>query len=398
MKPIYSPNSAAQAIADLSRQGLSQLRAGQGSAARDTFGRWVSADPLSADALLGLAHANRMLGLHDPALDAVDRSLALQPRHLGALVLKGDLLDSVGQATAASFYQAVLKCAEQLTPLPLEWRDLVGYARNKCAQYAERFEQKLRTHIDSVAGPKGPPSARFSQSLDLLTGRSQFYRSAPVLYMFPELPTVQFFSREEFPWLSQLEAATDAIRAELLGLMEHEDTFRPYLESDPSRPSLNQEALLNNPDWGASFLWKNGLRIPEIADRCPRTEAALSQIPLVQVPGRSPSVLFSLLRPKAHIPAHHGFVNTRLIVHLPLIAPQGCRFRVGNQTREWEEGKAWVFDDTIEHEAWNLSDQTRVVLLFEVWRPELTPAERRYVSALFESIQQQRGGTDNWGI
>ena len=180
--------------------------------------------------------------------------------------------------------------------------------------------------------------------------------------------------------------------------MSETEVFRPYLESDPSRPALNKVGLLDSLDWSACFLWKNGQRVAAIADRCPATESALALVPVVHVPGRSPSVLFSLMRPGAHIPAHHGFVNTRLIAHLPLVVPPGCRFRVGNETRDWVEGRAWLFDDTIEHEAWNPSGQTRVVLLFEVWRPEFTASERAYVSALFESIEQQRGGMGEWGI
>jgi len=126
--------------------------------------------------------------------------------------------------------------------------------------------------------------------------------------------------------------------------------------------------------------------------------AALQALPLPRIPGRSPNILFSQLRPGAHIPPHHGFVNTRLIVHLPLVAPPGCVFRVGNETRTWAYGKAWAFDDTIEHEAWNTSDQTRVVLLFEVWRPELTAQERALVGSLFEAIGRHQGGQQDWGI
>jgi aspartyl/asparaginyl beta-hydroxylase (cupin superfamily) len=124
--------------------------------------------------------------------------------------------------------------------------------------------------------------------------------------------------------------------------------------------------------------------------------AALRDAPLTRVPGRSPNVLFSQLRPGARIPPHHGFVNTRLIVHLPLVVPSGCAFRVGNETRAWVEGRAWLFDDTIEHEAWNESDRTRVILLFETWRPELTGAERAQVTALFQAIDRVHGRGADW--
>ena len=119
---------------------------------------------------------------------------------------------------------------------------------------------------------------------------------------------------------------------------------------------------------------------------------------MCRVANRSPSVLFSLLRPGAHIPAHTGMVNTRLIGHLPLIVPPGCEFRVGNEMRPWVEGKAWMFDDTIEHEAWNRSGETRVILLFEIWRPELTPAERALVDAMFAAIDAHSGQKPKWEI
>ena len=138
--------------------------------------------------------------------------------------------------------------------------------------------------------------------------------------------------------------------------------------------------MTDNPDWSAFYLWKDGELVTENAARCPQTMKRLDDIPLARTKNRSPSVLFSLLRPGARIPPHSGLVNTRLICHLPLIVPQDCGFRVGNDTRTPIEGKAWVFDDTMEHEAWNRSDRTRVILLFEIWRPEFTEEERGLVA------------------
>ena len=138
--------------------------------------------------------------------------------------------------------------------------------------------------------------------------------------------------------------------------------------------------------------------VADNAARCPRTLAALEAVPLARLPNRSPTVLFSQLRPGAHIPPHHGMVNTRLICHLPVIVPGRCRFRVGNDVREWQAGRAWVFDDTIEHEAWNDSDRTRVVLLFDVERPELDEQERAYVRAMFEAIDAYSGTPPAWDV
>jgi aspartyl/asparaginyl beta-hydroxylase (cupin superfamily) len=109
-------------------------------------------------------------------------------------------------------------------------------------------------------------------------------------------------------------------------------------------------------------------------------------------------VLFSLLRPGAHIPPHNGLINTRLIGHLPLIVPGQCRLRVGNETRDWRQGKVWLFDDTIEHEAWNDSNETRVILLFEIHRPDITEVEHQFIGQVFEALDAHSGQTPEWEI
>ena len=101
--------------------------------------------------------------------------------------------------------------------------------------------------------------------------------------------------------------------------------------------------------------------------------------------------MFSILDAHTRIPPHVGVNNARLIAHLPLIVPPGCGFRVGAETRQWEPGKAFVFDDTIEHEAWNTSDQPRAVLILDIWNPYLSPAERDMVSALTAGVGEFYG-------
>jgi aspartyl/asparaginyl beta-hydroxylase (cupin superfamily) len=92
--------------------------------------------------------------------------------------------------------------------------------------------------------------------------------------------------------------------------------------------------------------------------------------------------MFSALAPHTQIPPHHGETNARIVVHLPLVVPEGCRYRVGFDECEWEVGKILAFDDTLEHEARNDSDQLRVVMIFDVWNPLLAAAERDLVKAM----------------
>jgi aspartyl/asparaginyl beta-hydroxylase (cupin superfamily) len=108
----------------------------------------------------------------------------------------------------------------------------------------------------------------------------------------------------------------------------------------------------------------------------------LNDLPLAHQQSFGPTVMFSRLDPHTVIPAHTGSSNVRLIAHLPLVLPGPARFRVGNETRPWKLGEGWVFDDTIEHEAWNDADEARIVLIFDVWNPFLSDQERDLVTQL----------------
>jgi len=125
--------------------------------------------------------------------------------------------------------------------------------------------------------------------------------------------------------------------------------------------------------------------------------AALAKAPIPVIAGRSPMALWSRLSPGTHIKPHHGMLNTRLIVHVPLITSPGCGLRVGNETREWRLGEPLIFDDSFEHEAWNRGTSDRVILLFEIWRPEIDEQERAALVRLFEAIDAYQGVTRDQG-
>jgi hypothetical protein len=380
-------------LRQLTEGGVAALNAGDWRRARELFERLATAGPPSAPAWLGLAYACR--GLKDDAalLAAIDKALALDPANLRALILKADHCDATGDARAASsYYVHALKAAPPDDQLPPDLRSELTRAQAVVERHAAQIESGVRQRLAGEGF--GSSNSRVAESVDILFGKKAIYVQRPRYYYFPGLPQIQFYGRAEFPWLARLEAATAQIRAELVEVMKQDAAaFKPYIQSDPRRPQKSQDGMTDNPDWSAFYLWRNGEVVAENAARCPRTMSALADLPLARIRSRSPSALFSLLRPGAKIPPHNGFVNTRLICHLPLIVPGGCEFRVGNETREWVEGQAWLFDDTIEHEAVNRSDHTRVVLLFEVWRPELSDEERRGVAAMFEAIDAQGGGT-----
>ena len=329
---------------------------------------------------------------------ALDRQLAAEPRNVRALIQRADLYAAGGDArSASSFYLTAIRSAPA-TGVPRELASELARAKAACERYAIEYRDYLLRSLATKGFDSGRSSARFSQSVDLILGQKRIYLQQPKYYYFPGLPQVQFYERSLFPWFDDVEAALPDIRAELDAILDEPGAFAPYVQGHANRPKKEELGMLNNPAWSAYYLWKNGEPVAENAARFPKTLHALRNVPLAHVPNRSPSILFSLLRPGAHIPPHNGLVNTRLICHLPVIVPGKCRFRVGNETRDWVEGKGWAFDDSIEHEAWNGSDRTRVILLFDVWRPELTEEERRLVVSLFEAIDAHAGRKPDWEI
>lgn len=381
-----------------SQAGMTALQSGNPPLARQHFERIVGSGEAGA-------HHWVFLGLACKAMDdtagleqALDRALAMDPHNLSALIMKGDFLVSQKNVRSATQFYGVAVALASRMELP----EAMASEVRRAAEARDRINAHIAAHLRAELAAAGyderSSSDRFTQSLDILTGRRQPYFQQPRAYFFPELPQVQFYPRADFPWLDAVEAATGDIAAELAEILRGDDEFVPYIQPDPSSPSSTDHRLLNSPDWGAFYLWKNGEPVTGHVERCPKTMAALEGVPLARIAARTPSILFSLLRPGAHIEPHTGFLNTRLICHLPLVVPDGCVFRVGNETRQWVKGKAWVFDDTIEHEAWNTGHEPRVVLIFDVWRPELSEEERVLVARLMEAVDSYSGGEAvQWG-
>jgi aspartate beta-hydroxylase len=381
------------------RAAMSCLRAGNASQARALFARALEAGATGDAALLGMAYACRALGDSHGKIAAIERLLSTEPRNPRALIMKADHLAELGDArSATAYYSAALKSAPPPNQTPPDLAQELQRARAVCDRYAAQYQDYILGRLAAQGFDPARSSRRFAESLDIVLGKKRIYLQEPKYYYFPGLPQIQFYDREAFPWLAEVEAATDDVRAELLEVLNEPDAFAPYVQGRSNRPRKEEAGMLDNPAWSAFYLWKDGAPVRENAARCPRTMEALRSAPLARVPNRSPSILFSLLRPGAHIPPHNGLVNTRLICHLPLIAPDNCRFRVGNEERSWVKGRAWLFDDTIEHEAWNESAETRVILLFDVWRPELTAEEHQLVISLFEAIDAHDGKKPNWSI
>ncbi|HXQ64028.1 MAG TPA: aspartyl/asparaginyl beta-hydroxylase domain-containing protein [Steroidobacteraceae bacterium] len=367
------------------------LQAGDAAAAHALLQRTVELAPRHVPFWLSLAAALRLLMRREEELAALERALALEPTHLVVLLQKAAVLDLMHKPRAAcAIYGNALQTLAPGARLTPSLEAHVQHARRRIAEGAV----ELAAAIDGRLGALSQSVAvadrrRFDRCMDRLLGRRRIYTPEPTFMLFPYLRNYEFFDRQRFPWLDSIEAATDSIREELLGVLSGDQAgIQPYIAYDTGLPLNQWQELNHSRRWGAYFLWNEGRREESHIARCPRTCAALAAAPQVDIPGRGPTAFFSILDARTRIPPHTGVTNTRLTVHLPLIVPPGCRFRVGGETREWRVGDGWVFDDTIEHEAWNDSDAARAILIFDVWNPELSAAERDLVREATVALAQ----------
>jgi aspartyl/asparaginyl beta-hydroxylase (cupin superfamily) len=376
-------------------QGKRLMERGDMVSAIAVFRRAEAADARDPDIPVHIAMAHNVRGELDPALAALDRALALDPYFFMALLSKGAVLERMNRTRqAATVYANALKIAPAPSHLPAGLRRGLEHAHEVVDANAASVADFLRARTAAArAGHNGEDLRRFDECIDILAGVKKRQMQDPILLYYPRLPPIPFYDRAHFPWLAELEAGTNAIREELaVVLREDQAKFAPYIQYKPGDPVNQWTELNHSPAWSTFFLWRDGVRQDANCARCPNATALLERLPLAHQRGYGPTAMFSVLAPRTHIPPHTGSANTRLIVHLPLILPEKCSFRVGNEKRDWKMGEAWVFDDTIEHEAWNDSDQTRVILIFDVWNPLLSTAERELVEAMMSALNEYQAG------
>ncbi len=370
----------------LAQQGIDALNRGDGPEAKSAFQTIISAGRATPKLWAFMAHACEMAGDDASLTSALDQILATDPRDVLALVMRGDQFIRAGDDRAASgWYSAALRAASVAGSLPPQIAKRLQMAGQTLQQANDRFELHLQNTVHATGLDLDRLNPRFTESLGILAGRQQVQLQQPSSFYYPGLPQVAFYDTSEFDWVPALEAAFPTIRNEAAAALAGQAGIAPYVQADPTRPNRGH-ALLGDSRWSAFHFFEDGKPVEPNTERCPATFAALVKAPLPVIPGRSPMAIFSILEPHTHIPPHNGMLNTRLICHLPLIVPENCRLRVGNHMRTVEEGKMLIFDDSIEHEAWNDSDDVRVILLFEIWRPELSADEVKALTALYEAV------------
>jgi aspartate beta-hydroxylase len=367
--------------------GMDALARNDLAEAEQRFKAANAADPSAPALWMNLATTYRRKGDDEGERKSLLGALDLDQRHFMANIRLAELHERRGEkADAAARWNLVLGFVQLMQDRPAGIESMLAHAQAFVAEQSRAFGEAIESGLEPVRAKFGATERRrFEACVDTMLGRRRIYHNQCAGLHFPFLPADEFFERSHFPWMAEVEAQTDIIRDELEALIgEGLPGLSPYVSMDPGTPANKWSPLDKSLDWGAYFLWHQGERKAEACDRCPRTAAILTQVPQAEMPRRAPTAFFSLLRPRTRLPAHTGVSNARTIIHLPLIVPPGCGFRVGGETREWKVGEAFAFDDTIEHEAWNDSDQLRAVLIFDVWNPYLTEVERELIKAYFE--------------
>jgi aspartyl/asparaginyl beta-hydroxylase (cupin superfamily) len=365
--------------------GLIQSDDGCSIDAVASFSKSAQLDQGSPEILFNLSRVHQATGDYERELVVLGQALSRDPYFLPAILAKGRVLRQMARDHEAfQLYRLLFDGLRDDSKLPLPLRQQLAEARAFVENHGARRLAEWKGIFEEAR--RDEPMADLSRAevyAQHRAGLRRVYNPQPINNHFPFLPAFEFFPRQHFPWFSQLEEGTAVIRDELISLWSEESAeFRPYIQMQSGEPVAQWQELNHSPKWTSYFLWEDGERDERHIARCPKTAAILDALPMLDMPSKAPTAMFSILQPKTRIPPHTGSSNTRLTVHLPLIVPSGCGFRVGGETREWVEGVAWAFDDTIEHEAWNDSDHPRAILIIDAWNPLLSEAERAIIRAI----------------
>ena len=352
----------------------------------------AAAAPEDVQLHLKLAAVSKAAGQPRVALAAVHQALTKSPLDFVALMLRASLLDALGDAEAGEAWSnALAQRPPGDLPAPLAAAVAKGEAVRD-AWLAAREARMARGMAAAEASADPDQRWKMARFRDNVLRKTRSFSSRPTHFDYPGLTQREFHPRARFPWLAALEAATEIIADELAAVMQSERAeLVPYIQYPDHEPLDQWRELNRNRDWTAIHLCRNGSRVEANARHCPHTMALLQGLPQPAVPGAGPNAMFSLLAPHTAIPPHVGVSNARLVCHLPLIIPDGCWFRVGAETRAWRRGEAFVFDDTIEHEAMNPSGELRVVFIFDIWHPDLSAVEQEAVAALIAAEAPAEG-------
>jgi len=336
-----------------------------------------------ASTLLRLATVRRSLGDLSGASQAAAAAVELSPRNFLMALLLGSLRETSGAYHAA---ERAYRLACAYAPLDVSSQPAMARQLERARRRVDAAEtwrkHLLEWQADGVFQALTPDEERRLRHFrGNILENLDAGPTAPPVFLLPGIRSKRYFDPAAFSGVPELEAQTAAIRDEFLAIAEGAPEAIAARLSGLHAAECDADRTGN---WSMIPLIRNGAVVDEFAARCPITMRLAQGLDLPRLGLISPSLYFSVLEPNSRIAPHTGITNARVILHLPLIVPPDCGFRVGGEDRAWETGKAMVFDDMTLHEAWNDSDRIRVVLIADLWRPELSALERRGVADLMD--------------
>jgi aspartate beta-hydroxylase len=351
---------------------------------------------------LGLAYVAQQKNAE--ALNCFNQVLNLSPGSLVAAVNRALLLEASGRhVDALAWCAEAAQLADKASAnRALPFQEARTHLRASLNAAREMLRMEFRTRLDTVLEKVRDQYTdperfgRLESAVRMLTGRAPFEYVHPLqrpsLFYYPSLSASPFHSTAAHPWVSRLESVIPDIRSELAAVLDDPNRLKPYVNVPAGQDPRQWRDLNLSSKWTALHLYKDGVRVDDNCAVCPKTAAYIDElVPLARLPGHAPEVFFSILKPGTRIPPHYGLGNYRLALHVPLILTADSALRVGNTLRTWEEGRCLIFDDSFQHEAWNDSPESRVVLIADIWHPELDTEEKLGIAAVIAAINDFRG-------
>ena len=359
---------------------------GELSAAEAYMRRSVALDPADLEACRVLGAVLEALGRVDEAITVLRQAYRRQPTEPKTLLFLGAALAKAGQREAAAAAGSMLEGT---------LREMLQLDRLGGAAFVAERSARLRHALESFYGQiradavkeaqRAEPAANFSRVSRAVwrpivaPGASE--RRRPTFFYVPQLADEPWLEPERFDWAADLEEAAPELAKEVAGSLDPDADGLPYIGKH--EVSETWRSLAGRTDWSAVHFWSDALPNERALARFPKVRTALERLPLVTLGGAAPVEAFlSILKPRTRIPPHFGLANYRLTVHLPLIVPACCGVAVAGEARETRFGRLMIFDDSYEHSAWNDSEVARIVLIFEIWHPALSAAERTAIAGM----------------
>lgn len=356
-------------------------------------------DPSDARASLLLAQNLLRADQLPEGVATLESLVARHPADFVGWLALGEALEHMGRIDLANSarYQGLTRGQKagyllNIDSTPPAWRPQIQHIIAQVNQAAESCVSDGLAHLRGQFG--SDDLRRVEYAMAVHQGRVQdgprSAHQAPKFLYFPGLPEGPYHDPFLQPWAQNLLDAYGSIRTEALDVLDAQIGLEGFLTFQPGQSKANYLGGTGpDPAWDAFFFYRHGQIYANNHQRCPATSAVLNAIELCHVEAQAPEICFSVLQPGTHIMPHHGVTNTRLVMHLPLLVPPGCALNVhGGGEHAWRERELVMFDDTYLHEAWNRSEQARVVLLMDCWNPHLTPVERIAVKYLVEQISK----------